>query len=50
MRPRIKRESVLILVVMEDGLRAVKDALMFYRELVLILVVMEDGLRDRIIL
>ena len=38
--------KVLILVLMEDTLRAVKYILLQYAEVVLILVLMEDTLRD----
>ena len=38
--------GVLILVVMEDGLRVYSVEQLFYQVPVLILVVMEDGLRE----
>mgnify|MGYP003479205018 CR=1 FL=1 len=41
-------EMVLILVLMEDGLRVCEESLLILTENVLILVLMEDGLRDPI--
>ena len=42
-----KTERVLILVLMEDALRGVPQALWAYGLPVLILVLMEDALRER---
>ena len=45
---KIKIVSVLILVLMEDALRAGLVLLSWMREVVLILVLMEDALRDHL--
>ena len=43
-----KKEKVLILVLMEDGLRAyICKQFLYILDYVLILVLMEDGLRER---